>query len=470
MLTKNRLLEVDTYKLQHNKMYPPTAEHIFAYMESREDARFDYTVVLGTAYMIKELLSKPIMREEVEEAYEISKSHGVPINYEGWMSIVNDRNGVLPLEIRAVKEGTIVPKGNVILTVVNTDSKYPWLTNFFEPSILRYIWYPSTVCTVSHYIKHEKLDYYLQKTTDKKDQDIDFMLHDFGARGVSSLESAAIGGAAHLVNFKGTDNLASIPFIKELYEDSTDYMPAFSIPATEHSNMTTWGGIEGEKDAFENVIKKYTLNGKAVSIVSDSYNILNAIDNIMGKDLKGLIENSKGRIVVRPDSGNPNEIVPLVLEKLGNNFGYSVNSKGYKMLPNNLRVIQGDGISYLSIENILEHMTERGWATGNIVFGSGGGLLQYPTRDWNSFAYKVSSIKKNNNWEDVQKNPVTSLNKKSKAGLLILEELDGKLRTRKVNSLVNPENELEIIYKDGKFKNSGKFEEIRERANKRFSS
>ena len=464
MSTKNRFLEVDSYKNSHFSQYPPGTEKLFAYMEARKNSKFPYTVFTGTTRMLKELFKEPISKCEIEEAYEVGKMHGVDFNYEGWMNIVKYNNGILPLEIRAVKEGTLVPKDNVMLTVVNTDERYPWLATFFETAILRYIWYPSTVATLSHYIKHEIIKPFLEKTTDSHEQNLDFMLHDFGARGVSSLESAEIGGTAHLINFKGTDNLSAIHSIRKLYEYEKNFMPGFSIPATEHSTMTSWGR-EGEKDSIENAIEKYLKSGKRLSVVIDSYDMDNVIDNILGKQLKERISNSGGTLVVRPDSGNPVEVVLHTLNKLGKNFGSKRNSKGFKMLPEYLRVIQGDGVDQYSIKQILEKITEEKWATGNLVFGSGGALLQKVNRDMCGFASKVSAVKRNGTWVYAYKDPIGDRNKRSKKGILGLMKVDGGYKTINLKDLNDRNNLLEVIYSNGVSKNPETFEDVRERAN-----
>ena len=464
MLVRNRLLELDSYKFSHSLLYPKDTEILFGYMGSRNNAEFPYTVFAGTARFNNDYLKIPISKDEVEEAYEIGKQHGVNFNYREWMEIIEDHNGILPLKIRAVKEGTPVPKDNVMLTVVNTDERYPWLTTFVETALLRHIWYPSTVATVSHYIKHEILKPFLKKTTDSHEQNLDFMLHDFGARGVSSLESAQIGGTAHLINFKGTDNLSTISNVINIYEDEAPYIPGYSIPATEHSTMTSWGR-EREKDCIENIIEKYLKPGKSVSVVIDSYDMDNVINNILGKQLKEKISNSGGTFVVRPDSGNPLEVVPHVLNRLGENFGYEINSKGFKMLPDCIRVIQGDGVDYNSIKHILKNTTNEKWAAGNLVFGSGGGLLQKIDRDTNSFAFKISAAKINGIWRDIYKNPIGDRNKRSKKGILGLIKVDGRYKTINLEDLDDSNNLLEVIYENGKLADPGKFEDVRKRAN-----
>src|SRR5271156_1723597 len=211
------------------------------------------------------------------------------------MKLYNKYNGALPLEIRAVPEGTVVPTNNVLMTVQNTDSEFPWLTNYVESLLLK-VWYPTTVATLSRGVKLI-IQKYLEETGDVSL--LPFKLHDFGYRGVSSEESASIGAAAHLVNFSGTDTLMGIALLKDYY--SASEMPGFSVPASEHSTMTSWGQ-ENEIDAYRNMLEKYPTG--IVSIVGDSYDIINAVKNHFGNTLHDQIIARDGVVVIRPDSGD----------------------------------------------------------------------------------------------------------------------------------------------------------------------
>ena len=223
----------------------------------------------------------------------------------------------------------------------------------------------------------------LQKTGCDINAGVDFKLHDFGYRGVSSVESAGIGGAAHLINFWGTDTMASLLTLKYYYGGNEAKVPlptnpdimlpvaGLSIPAAEHSTITSWGR-EGELKAFENMLDQYPEG--LVAVVSDSYNVFEACSNLWGKELKEKIKNRKGTLVVRPDSGDPPVIVPQLLDLLGEAFKEDVTttSTGHKLLPPYIRMIQGDGISVESLGDILNAMAEKGWAADNLAFGSGG--------------------------------------------------------------------------------------------------
>jgi nicotinamide phosphoribosyltransferase len=197
-------------------------------------------------------------------------------------------------------------------------------------------------------------------------------------------------------------------------------MVAFSIPATEHSTMTSWGGREGEVKAMENVVDKFAGKGRIYACVSDSYDIYNAIIQHWGTTLRHKIQQAGGTLVVRPDSGDPIEVTLRCVKLLGEKFGHSVNEKGYKVLNPCVRLIQGDGIDGAMIEKILQNFAKNGWSADNIAFGCGGGLLQKVDRDTQKFAMKCSAMKVNGEWIDVFKDPITDKVKKSKKGRLML--------------------------------------------------
>jgi nicotinamide phosphoribosyltransferase len=400
----------DSYKFTHWKQYPPRTQTVYSYLESR-GGMFDETVFFGLQYYLKKyLVGQRVWTDQVQLAKKFVDQHIGPdlFNYDGWMHIVNVCNGKLPVEICAVKEGTRVNTSNVLMTIKNTDPNCYWLPNYLETLLLK-VWYPITVATISRKIKELILSF-LEKTGDPSL--IHFKLHDFGYRGVSSEESAGIGAAAHLLNFGGTDTVAGILMLQDYY--NTDFMPAYSVPAMEHSTVTAWGE-DKEADAYENALKVYGTG--IVSIVSDSYDILNACSNIFGGTLKHLIMERNGKLVIRPDSGDPASTVIKVFNILFDNFGHLQNVKGFKLLPPTLGILQGDGINYYSIRQILQTMLDNGISTNNIVFGMGGALLQSLNRDTQQFAFKACAIEVDNVWKDVYK---TSPGKGSKRGRLAL--------------------------------------------------
>jgi len=421
------ILNTDSYKASHYKQYPPGTEHVYSYIESRAG---DYTIFFGLQAFMDEYLSVPITQKDIDEAEEIFSAHGLPFNKEGWEYILNEYNGFLPLEIRAADEGKRFPVRTVLLTLVNTDPKVPWLTNYVETALLRAIWYPTTVATNSYRVK-KVLEEYWGKTSEAPIESLDFKLHDFGARGVSSKESAGLGGMAHLINFMGTDTVEGLMYARKYYEAD---MAGFSIPAAEHSTITSWGR-DREVDAYRNMIKSF--DSPIIAIVSDSYDLGNAVKNIYGKEMKDEIITSGKTVVVRPDSGHPPTIVVNTISGLMENFGHTTNSKGYKVLPDCIRVIQGDGINYNSICEILAEMEKNRLSIDNIAFGMGGGLLQQCNRDTYGFAQKASAICINGEWMDVYKNPKTDPNKASKRGRFEENYLKTKFLNGKIVERVN---------------------------------
>ena len=454
---KNIILNTDSYKSSHYLQYPPKSEYISSYIEARGGV-YPETLFFGLQAFIKEYLLTPFTRDDLEEAKAILEAHGVPFNYEGWEYILEEYDGYLPLEISAVEEGRLIPIRSPLLQVVNTDPKVPWLVSYIETALLRAIWYPTTVATLSYSIK-AIIRTYLEETADNRDS-LSFKLHDFGARGASSQESAMLGGMAHLVNFQGTDTLSAIVGARRYYGAD---MAGFSIPASEHSTMTSWEK-EGERDAYANMIKQFGGEGKIFAVVSDSYNIYNAVNTIWGEQLKEKILQSGATLVIRPDSGDPVVVVSTIIKDLYRLFGGSINSKGYKVLNDSIRVIQGDGVDIEAIADILEALKADGYSAENIAFGMGGGLLQKPNRDDMSFAMKVSAICVDGVWRDVYKNPITDSHKRSKRGRLALTQGYESVR---VEELEQREDLLQPIYRDGRLLKELSFDEVRMNLRKR---
>lgn len=407
----NIILNTDSYKVSMWKQYPAGTTDVYSYIESR-GGRYDQTVFFGLQAFIKEYLIDPISQADIDAADELWTAHGEPFNRAGWQYILDAHNGYLPVVIKAVPEGSVVPTKNVLVTVKNTDPECFWLTTWLETALLRAVWYPTTVATQGWHIK-QIIKHYLEVTGDPTT--IDFKLHDFGARGVSSMESAALGGMAHLVNFMGSDTMSGVLAARQYYNAG---ISGFSIPAAEHSTITSWGR-DNEVEAYRNMLKQFAKPGSLVAVVSDSYDIYNAAEKLWGDALKQEVIDSGAMVIIRPDSGDPLEVTLKLVRILGDKFGYTTNDKGFKVL-NNVRLIQGDGVNESAIRTILGNFMVHGWSADNIAFGMGGALLQQLDRDTQKFAMKCSAIKVNGEWRDVQKDPITDPGKKSKAGLVTL--------------------------------------------------
>ena len=461
-LAKNLILNTDSYKVSMFKQYPAGTTGVYSYIESR-GGRYDRTVFFGLQAFIKEYLLDPITQADIDIADEILTAHGEPFNRAGWQYILDNHNGYLPVVIRGVPEGTVVPVKNVLATIENTDPECFWLTTWLETALLRAVWYGTTVATQSYTIKQVILDY-LERTGDPST--IDFKLHDFGARGVSSLESAGIGSAAHLVNFMGTDTISGVLFAREYYNAG---IAGFSIPAMEHSTVTSWGR-EGEVDAYRNMLNQYARPGSILAVVSDSYDIYNAASKLWGEELRQQVIDSGATVVIRPDSGDPVDVNRKLIQILDSKFGSTVNAKGFKVL-NNVRLIQGDGINELTVRSILGAFMALGYSADNIAFGMGGALLQIVDRDTQKFAMKCSSALINGTWIDVVKDPITDSGKKSKAGRVTLW-------TNGTGEYVSSVNEpkqwadqgwteaLVPVYLNGNLLNEITFDQVRDNAKK----
>lgn len=418
------ILDTDSYKFGHWRQYPPGTTRMFSYLESRGGA-YDKTVFFGLHYYLRRYLSNPITQQQINEAESFAKGHGVPFNKEGWQHILDVHEGYLPITIRAVPEGSVVPTGNVLMTVESTDPRCFWIVSWVETLLVR-LWYPITVATRGWYLKKVIADS-LERTSDGPAMELLFKLHDFGSRGVSSQESAMIGGAAHLVNFWGSDTVAGIVCANRYYGCDDRSMAGFSIPASEHSTMTMWGK-DREADAYANMLEIYK-DYPVFACVSDSYDIWNAASSLWGDELKSKVQAYGGSVVVRPDSGDPKTVVCRLLLTLEDAFGSTKNSKGYRVLNDNVRVIQGDGINERSLREILDAANLLGYSTTNLAFGMGGGLLQQLDRDTCKMAFKCSWAEVDGKSVDVYKDPVTDSGKRSKRGRLTLEVDGRKVRT-----------------------------------------
>jgi nicotinamide phosphoribosyltransferase len=419
----NRPLLTDSYKPTHAPQYPPNTTKVYSYLESRGGP--SDVVFAGLQPILKRHLMMPVTYNEVNESLMLLKTHfgtDAYLNRKGWDRILNVHSGYLPVMIRAVPEGSIIPSQHVLMTVENTDPELPWITNYIE-SLLVQVWYPTTVATYSWRIK-QVIRRYMETTADSLDK-LPFMLHDFGFRGASSPESAALGGVAHLFNFMGTDTLVALDFAARYYDE---VCAGFSIPAAEHSTITAWGR-EHEVDAYRNMLEQFPTG--LVAVVSDSYDVYRACLELWGSELRQRVLERDGVLVIRPDSGNPCQVVPELLEILGKAFGTVTNKRGFKLLNPKVRLIQGDGIDLEMVEDILYAVFSRGWSAENLAFGSGGALLQKHDRDEHKFAFKCSYVERDGQPVDydVCKNPVTDPGKRSKAGRLALTRTEGKYQT-----------------------------------------
>ena len=447
----NLLLDTDSYKFSHFRGYPKGTTEMYSYLESR-GGRYEKIMFLGLQPLLDKL-GTIITVADVFEAKKFADLHGVPFNLDGWLYIARVLRGRLPIEIKAVKEGTLVPYKNVLMTIRNTDPNCAWLTSYLETMLLR-VWYPSTVATRVYEMK-QKIKTYFEETSDTLDS-LPFALLDFSSRGVTSYESSQIGGLGYLANFLGSDNVPAVRYVNEFYNSE---MSGFSVPATEHSIMCSFGQ-ENEEESFEYLIDNMADEGGVISVVSDTWNIYDACyywvklaDKIKAKNIT---------LVVRPDSGEINDVLPDVLGILERGFGFTLNSKGYKVLTN-VKVLWGDGINEDTCTEPFEIAKNKGISADSVLTGSGGGLMQIDiNRDTNKFAIKGSNVIVDGVSIPIAKDPITDHGKQSKKGKFKLVQKMGGIITRQLEPGDGLEDDLlETVFLNGEILREQTIDEIR---------
>jgi nicotinamide phosphoribosyltransferase len=452
----NPLLNVDSYKPSHAALYPDHTENMCSYISSREK---NFPVVFfGLQIYLQKFLSKPITWDDLNEADDFWRGHmGMPFDMTPWQRIISEYCGFIPIRIQAVPEGLRVP-GNVPLVRITcpTDENLAWLGQYFETQILRAVWYPTTIAT-NGYDYWQLLEHYYRSTSDNPEA-VKFALHDFGTRATTCYEQAKIGGAAHLVYFEGSDNVPGINCANSVYGSS---MAGFSIPATEHSVQCAWGPLR-QDEYIDRVLDTYTGNGKkACAIVIDAYDTMREALRIC--DNAKRIQASGTKVMFRPDSGDAVKNILEILEMQAKYFGYRVNSKGFKVIQG-AGVVQGDGVDYDTIANICLILADEGWSIENVVFGSGGALLQKDiNRDTFSFAQKLSATFEQKKWQDVFK---TTPGKESLRGY-VSTVLDCKTNEIKAVSGVMKSHQVPLmrtVYDRGDLINQTNFHDVRKRA------
>jgi nicotinamide phosphoribosyltransferase len=428
---------------------------------------------------MKKFLTQQVTLAHIDEAESFAKMHGEPFNRQAWEKIVNVYDGYLPVTIRAVPEGTPVRSGNALVTIECVDEDLFWLSSYLETSLQRGFWYPTTIASMDYEIKNS-----LKRSYENTGADmglLPFALHDFGGRGVTCAEQAEIGGAAHLVNFMGSDTIEGVR-AANYYYGVTGGMAAFSVPATEHSVQCSFSlndeTGEGDLEYLRHQIKNLAKPGGIVSIVIDGYDVYRAAE-LLCTVLKDDIIASGAKVVFRPDSGDMMEVVPRILRIQELAFGSVVNAKGFKKI-NTVGIIQGDGVDHLAITCLLGNLQAMGYAADNVVFGSGGALLQKVNRDTFKFAQKASAVlvKTYNepdvpcmgytvDWVGIAKNPVTDPGKRSKKGCITLakSKLTGEYMTVPIESIgLDFDDAMQTVYQNGKILVNWTLDEVRTRA------
>jgi len=452
----NRVTMADSYKYSQSSQYPQNTTYMFDYMEARSNKFFNQMVSFGFQYMLKKYFSSPIEAWEVEEAAKMCEMHGEPFEYEGWMYIVNELDGKLPIKIRTVPEGMVIPVKNIFASIESTDPKVFWIVGWIETFFMK-VWYPITVATKSYFVK-QMIQGHLEKSGDPKN--IGFKYHNFSDRGCTSVEAASIAGMAHLTQFDGTDNFNALRDAKIYYNDE---MAGFSIKASEHSCVTSWG-----KDKRFDFYDNYLESSKALPIVAcvmDSYDIYGDVSYITSGKFKEKVESDEYPIfVIRPDSGNPVEVMNALLNIMeDNSVKFHINEKGYKVF-DKYAFIWGDGVTPEVIDEVYTYIEDRGYSADIMSFGSGGDLAQNINRDTLGMAIKCSAVITDGKMVEVYKDPITDPGKKSKKGILELYKIDGNFITSQRGDYDSKFEVMKDIFINGEVLIDEDFKTIKERS------
>lgn len=473
----NPLLLTDSYKICHVHQYPKNTTMVYSNFTPRGTRTdFDKVVFFGLQYFIKEYLTDKFNhnffnrpRGLVLEEYKnriLPFAGNINIDHIEYLHQL----GYLPLEIKALPEGSLVPVKVPLLTIKNTVDKCYWLTNAIETLMSSIIWMPCTSATTSFRYR-KNFQKYANETCENLNL-VKFQGHDFSFRGMSSVESATISGAAHLLSFYGSDTVPAVDFLERYYKVNNE-LTGCSVPATEHSVMCM-GGQETEIETFRRLMKIYP--DGILSIVSDTWDYFNVLTNIL-PILKNEICSRNGKIVIRPDSSPKTPLEIICGDPESNNesekkgsiqllwelFGGRVNSKGYKELDSHIGLIYGESISIPLQEKILETLKRQGFASNNIVFGIGSYSFQYVTRDTYNFAIKSTYGEIENRPVEIYKNPKTdSGTKKSLKGLIQVKKVDNTYQVKdQCTWEEEQDSDLQTVFLNGKLVRETSLKEIR---------
>lgn len=476
------LLATDAYKLDHRRQYPKGTEFVYSNLTARGTRipGINDTVFFGLQAYLRQLADQwqvffdltPAELEDVLNGYESFVTALLGPNTIGTEHFRELHTlGFLPLRVRAVKEGTLVPLRVPYLTIENTDSRFYWLTNYFETQMSAELWQPITSATIA-WNNRALLD---ARAAISGDPDaVKFQGHDFSYRGMAGDTAAAASGAGHLISFCGSDTLPAIRFIERHYPGNGDELIGASVPATEHSVMCA-GGQDGEMETFQRLLTLYP-NG-ILSVVSDTWDLWRVLTDYLPTYAED-ITRREGKLVIRPDSGDPELILcgdpnapegtaqrKGVVALLAETFGTTVNDKGFRELDPHVGAIYGDSITYERADAITRNLMDQGYASTAVVFGFGSYTYQYQTRDTFKMAVKATWVQVDGQGRDILKDPVTDDGSKKSA--------TGRLAVRRTMAghpylieHATPEqeadNELQLVFEDGKLLREQSFVNVRE--------
>jgi len=482
-LDNNICTMTDSYKFGSHWNMVEGVVNASSYAESRAGAKFPFTMFVGFQILLKEnLVGRVVEKWMIDEARVISEHHlGDEKNFNivGWERILEEFGGYLPLEIKAVPEGTCLPNGNSFFDVKATAPGFQWLVNYVE-GILQKYWYPSTVATQSK-VMVDFVKKCCKKSAEYEDIYL-YLIHDFGYRSTTCEDQARIGGMAHIINSMGTDTVEALRMAHAFYGATYEEL-AKSVPATEHRISCHFGDGEGEFTYIEEILPKYPHG--PISFVSDTYGLENFVENVVCserimaqvKARTAASDNPTTKFVVRPDSprfkgDTPEDQILWIIETLADSYGFSVNSKEFKVLDPSVAVIYGDGLSFDEIMTIYKFIMDHGWSAENCIVGQGGGLLQKVNRDTQRSAIKCSAeqIAATGEWVGIQKNP-SDKSKASKKGLLKLvkhKHVDGSFEWDTINDshplFHDMPDEHKVVFRNGHMLKEYTWAEVKENA------
>lgn len=488
----NPILAIDGYKVSHRAQYPEGTTQVYSNFTPRSDRFFSSPVADGKLvffglqgflqWFMVDFFNEAFFARPEDDVAEEYKA--VMDSYLGKDAVPVDhiralhRLGYLPLHVKSLDEGTTVPMKVPVLTITNTRAEFFWLVNYLETVLSAELWKASTNATIAHHYR-KVCELWAAKTCSDMSH-LDFQCHDFSFRGMAGLQDTMQAGAGHLLSFKGTDSIPSLMYARDYYTGGEDYFIGASIPATEHSVMCM-GEKEHEIETFRRLIADLYPQG-FVSIVSDTWDYWRVITEYT-RELKQIILGREGRVVFRPDSGDPVEILCGTgadddtrdtrtpeekgsVEVLWEIFGGTVNEKGYKVLDPHVGLIYGDSITLARADEILRRLEAKGFASSNVVFGVGSFTYQYNTRDTFGFAMKATWGAVNGEGRMIFKEPKTDSGlKRSARGLLRVEkDAQGELALHDEQTWEQEKTgELKTRFLDGNLFNADHFEEIRQR-------
>lgn len=432
----NLMYAADFYKISHKPLYPKDVECIHSTLVAR-GAKYNDQISTQYFYWFGTKLFTTKLEDFALWFFSLSVSElsGVLAEYKKFLDTRLNRNNDIthwvelyalrhiPLVIHAKEERTIQEFQTPLLTVENTHPDFFWLTSFVETTLLANLWGVTTAANRAWHIR-QCIEHHMQDHTEEERQAIDFMGHDFSYRGLLGDEAATLAGCGHLAIFKGSDTIPAARAMEKVYGEIT----GFSVPATEHSVMCA-GGEENELDTFNRILDVYPTG--IVSIVSDTWDYYSVLKDLLPQ-LKDRILSRDGKLVIRPDSGDPVKVIcgsddgeyESSLDIVAEVFGYTLDSQGLKVLNEKIGFIYGDGMTNERIDKMLGTMMSKGYSPLNIVFGIGAFTYQFMTRDELGMAFKATAVKRQGKeWENIQKNPKTDPGKKSLTGRFVSKDL-----------------------------------------------